>query len=109
MPFMYARHENHHRFARKVLWLEVAVTNNKSSVIAGYYLRAVRRYGMRFYCGVIIMLIQLGYKDALALYVLIEALRIVGLLTSNLFFGAMELIHWQKRRAFNMANPLVIR
>ena len=36
MPFTYTRHENHHRFARKVLWLEVAVTNNKSSVIAGY-------------------------------------------------------------------------
>ena len=34
------------RFSRKVLWLEVAKTNNDSAVIAGYYLKAVVKYGM---------------------------------------------------------------
>ena len=33
------------RFSRKVLWLEVAKTNNNSAVIAGYYLKAVFKYG----------------------------------------------------------------
>ena len=34
-----------HRFSRKVLWLEVASTNNSAAVIAGYYLKAVALYG----------------------------------------------------------------
>ena len=34
-----------HRFSRKVLWLEVSITNNDSSVIAGYYLQAVDNFG----------------------------------------------------------------
>ena len=33
------------RFSRKVLWLEVCTTNKDSSVIAGYYLKAVKKYG----------------------------------------------------------------
>ena len=33
------------RFSRKVLWLEVSITNNESYVIAGYYLQAVHNYG----------------------------------------------------------------
>lgn len=32
-------------FSRKVLWLEVAKTNNDSSIIAGFYLDAVEKYG----------------------------------------------------------------
>ena len=34
-----------YRFSRKVIWLEVASTNNDSAVIAGYYLSAVEKYG----------------------------------------------------------------
>ena len=33
-------------FSRKLIWLEVASTNNSSSVIAGYYLNAVEKYGV---------------------------------------------------------------
>ena len=33
------------RFSRKVLWLKVSKTNNDSSVIAGYYLDTVAKYG----------------------------------------------------------------
>ena len=32
-------------FSRKVIWLEAAKTNKDSSVIAGYFLKAVKRYG----------------------------------------------------------------
>ena len=32
-------------FSRKVIWLEVSTTNNDPSVIAGYYLHAVEKYG----------------------------------------------------------------
>lgn len=32
-------------YSRKVLWLEVATTNKDSAIIAGYYLRAVEKYG----------------------------------------------------------------
>ena len=35
-------------FSRKIIWLEVASTNNSSSVIAGYYLNAVGKYGKYF-------------------------------------------------------------
>ena len=35
-------------FSRKIIWLEVASTNNSSSVIAGYYLNAVEKYGECF-------------------------------------------------------------
>ena len=35
-------------FSRKIIWLEVASTNNSSSVIAGYYLNAVEKYGKYF-------------------------------------------------------------
>lgn len=34
-----------HRFSRKVVWPEVSITNNDSSVIAGYYLQAVDNFG----------------------------------------------------------------
>ena len=33
------------RFSRKILWLEVSTTNKNSSVVAGYYLKAVKKYG----------------------------------------------------------------
>ena len=36
-------------FSRKLIWLEVACTNNNSSVIAGYYLNAVEKYGVYDY------------------------------------------------------------
>ena len=32
-------------YSRKVLWLEVATTNNDSAVVAGYSLKAVKRHG----------------------------------------------------------------
>ncbi len=32
-------------FSRKILWLEVSSTNKNSSVIAGYYLKAVEKHG----------------------------------------------------------------
>ena len=40
-------------FSRKVIWLEVSTTNNDPSVIAGYYLRAVEKYGnYTMYCAI---------------------------------------------------------
>ena len=38
-------HNISYSFSQKVIWLEVAKTNNDSSVIAGYFLKAVKRYG----------------------------------------------------------------
>ena len=34
-----------YRFSRKVLWMEVSPTNKNASIVGGYYLSAVERYG----------------------------------------------------------------
>ena len=34
--------------SRKFLWLEVSTTNKDSAVIAGYYVKAVQKYGILF-------------------------------------------------------------
>ena len=34
--------------SRKILWLEVSTTNKDSAVIAGYYVKAVQKYGILF-------------------------------------------------------------
>lgn len=41
-------------FSRKVIWLEVATTNKDSSVIAGYYLRAVEEYGLLLWLKIVL-------------------------------------------------------
>lgn len=45
LPYGFAIHGCIDGFSRKVLWLEVCTTNKDSSVIAGYYLKAVKKYG----------------------------------------------------------------
>ena len=46
-------------FSRKVLWLQVSVTNNDSSVVAGYYLDAVKQYGKNLLCAMKLLLLYL--------------------------------------------------
>ena len=73
-----------HRFSRKIIWLEVAKTNNDSGVIAGYFLHAVAQYGRHFIFCIISDSSPL-WQGVLGYDVVIEARKTVNLHFFNPF------------------------